>query len=316
MQYSKPPLSISDQASLLLSRGLVCDNQPRLEHYLSHVGYYRLSAYWLPFEQPPLASAQSRNHQFKPNTTFEQVLGLYIFDRKLRLLVMEAIERIEVSVRTRWASAMALRHGSHAHMDPKLFKNPWDHVKDLARVASELGDSSETFIAHYRKNYHEPYLPPIWAMVETLSLGSLSRWFKSTNVNDVKREVAKGLGMPTIEILEQVLHALTPMRNICAHHGRLWNRRFTLLLPNIRRFHGQIVTETITAMDGTTQHQPTREIYNFLVVMEHLMLSINPGASWGIRLIDHVLTLPAQHRKAMGIPEDWLEREPWKGLQS
>jgi abortive infection bacteriophage resistance protein len=119
MQYNKPALSISDQAQLLLDRGLICDDRTRLEHYLSNIGYYRLSAYLLPFEQPSV-SGNSRNHKLQPGTTFQQLLELYVFDRKLRLLVMEAIERIEVAARTRWASAMALRHGSHAHMSKIL----------------------------------------------------------------------------------------------------------------------------------------------------------------------------------------------------
>lgn len=93
--YDKLPLSISEQARLLLDRGLICEDTVRLESYLASIGYYRLSAYWLPFEQSP-PSDSSRNHQFISGTHFEKILTLYIFDRKLRLLVMEAIERIEV----------------------------------------------------------------------------------------------------------------------------------------------------------------------------------------------------------------------------
>ncbi len=310
MKYNKPPLSINEQARLLLDRGLICDDIVLLEHYLAHIGYYRLSAYWLPFEQMSHA-AQTRNHQFKPDTTFEQVLSLYIFDRKFRLLVIEAIERIEVAVRARWAGAMALRHGSHAHTKSNLFKDPWQHLHDLARLGKDQKSSSETFIAHYREKYQEPFLPPIWAMVETLSLGGLSRWFKACNDNTVKLEVAKAMGMPTIEILEQVLHALTPVRNICAHHGRLWNRRFTLAVPNIKRFQGQILTEANLSNNGSVQHQPTREIYNFLVVMTNLMLAINPNTSWLARLIQHIEDLPPKHQPAMGLPENWRGRAPW-----
>jgi abortive infection bacteriophage resistance protein len=310
MQYNKPPLSVPDQAQQLLDRGMVCNDRPRLEHYLSHIGYYRLSAYWLPFEQPT-GNGESRNHLFLPDTTFEQVLNLYVFDRKLRLLVMEAIERIEVAVRTRWASTMALRHGSHAYMDSTLFKSPEKHASDLARMAGELRDSNESFVVHYRKKYDDPTLPPIWAVVETLSLGGLSRWFKSTNDNQVKRQVAQALGMPTIEMLEQVLHALTPMRNICAHHARLWNRRFTFQLPNIKRLHGQIETETIHTPDGQTQVQSTREIYNFLVVIQYLMLIINPGTSWGVRLAQHIRVLSPEQQPSMGFPADWEMRQSW-----
>ncbi len=310
MHYSKQPISISEQAQLLRDRGLVCDDRPRLEHYLANIGYYRLSAYLLPFEQPS-SKGNSRNHQFLPNTTFEQVLDLYVFDRKLRLLVMEAIERIEVSARTRWASTMALRHGSHAQMNSALFKNPWQHASDLARISNELKDSNETFVVHYRDKYTAPYLPPIWAIVETMSLGGLSRWIASTNDKEVKREIAKALGMPTIEILEQVLHALTRLRNICAHHARLWNRRFIMLLPNIKRLRGQLITETIATSTGETQQPLTREIYNFLVIIQYLMQQINPSTTWGARIIAHIQPLTPAQQTAMGFPADWETRQPW-----
>lgn len=304
MRYNKPPLSVADQAKQLQDRGLVCHAPERMEHYLAHVGYYRLSAYCLPFEQPNTGPASSRNHQFKPGTTFEQVLSLYIFDRKLRLLVMEAIERIEVAVRSRWAGALALRHGSHAHMQSDLFKCPWQHARDLARIAGELEKSSETFVVHYRCHYKEPFLPPIWAIVETMSLGTLSRWFENTRDTDAKKEVTKGLGLPTIEVLEKVLHALTPVRNVCAHHGRLWNRSLPMSLPVIKRMRDQLVPPD-------APHHQAHHIFNYLVVMEALMRAINPRSSWVGRLITLLDTVGAAEHQAMGFPDDWKQRKPW-----
>lgn len=311
MQYNKPSLTLDDQVALLKSRGLLFQDDARVKHYLTHIGYYRLSAYWLPFEQPS-ANGIDRNHQFQANTTFEQVLSLYIFDRQLRLLVMEAIERIEISVRTNWAHAMATRHGAHAHMNPALFKSPWDHACDIARVSKELQDSSETFVVHYRSKYCEPFLPPIWAVVETLTLGALSRWFKATKDTQAKHEVMQSLNMPTIEVLEQVLHALTPVRNVCAHHSRLWNRRFTLQLPNIKRLRGQMVIEAVTH-NGQTQQQPARKMFNYLLIMVYLMRCINPGSSWPKRLIDHIQTLTQQQR-SMGFPAGWEQMPIWQGV--
>ena len=328
MQYSKPPLSIEVQANQLQQRGLQCDAPDRLRHYLTHIGYYRLSAYWLPFEHPVAADTSGRSHNFQPGTTFDQVLDLYIFDRKLRLLVMEALERIETSVRSHWGNALAVRHGSHAHMQPELFNSPWQHAADIARLASDLKESKEAFVVHYRERYSTPYLPPIWAVAETLSLGTLSRWFKSTRDTSAKHEVAQSLGMPTIDILEKVLHALTPVRNICAHHGRLWNRRFALQLPIIRRIEDQMVIESITTTSKqktdcqqcqeivhrertTTQQQPSRQLYNYLVVMAHLMAHINPGSSWRDRVRQLIADRNATQQRAMGFPEAWQERAPW-----
>ena len=328
MRYDKPALSIADQTDRLKQRGLHFTDEARVRHYLTHIGYYRLSAYWLPFEQPT-AEGQPRDHQFQPGTSFEQVLSLYIFDRKLRLLAMEAIERIETAIRTHWAHAMSIRHGPHAHMDASLFKSPWQHASDIARMAGDLQDSSETFIAHYRQQYSEPYLPPIWAVVETLTLGALSRWFKATKSTDAKREIAKSLGMPTIEVLEQVLHALTPVRNVCAHHGRLWNRRFTLQLPLIKRLKNQMAIERIATTKKQTapcgqcgapieknqasaQEQPSRQLYNYLLVMAHLMLHINPGSTWRQRLKQHIQSASTDQHNAMGFPAGWEQMAVWQ----
>lgn len=328
MRYDKPALSIAAQAERLKQRGLQFADSARVQHYLTHIGYYRLSAYWLPFELP-IAEGQPRDHQFQPGTSFEQVLSLYIFDRKLRLLVMAAMERIETAIRTHWAHAMSMRHGPHAHMDASLFKSPWQHASDIARMAGDLQDSSETFISHYRSQYSEPYLPPIWAVVETLTLGALSRWFKATKSTDAKREVAKSLGMPTIEVLEQVLHALTPVRNVCAHHGRLWNRRFTLQLPHIKRLKDQMVIEQITTTkkpsnqcgpcgaavaqtQASVQEQASRQLYNYLLVMAHLMQRINPGSSWRQRLSLHIESATPEQQKTMGFPAVWKKMPIWQ----
>lgn len=303
MRYAKRPFTIADQASRLIDRGLACDNPGRLEKYLANIGYYRLSAYWHPFELP--SNGNSRNHHFLPETSFDKVLNLYIFDRKLRLLVMEAIERIEVAVRTRWATALAMRHGSHAHMEAGLFRNPLQHTSDLDKIAAELERSCEPFIVHYRQQYDEPSLPPIWAVVETMTLGTLSRWFRNTSETSAKKEVAQAFAMPTIEILEQVLHTLTPLRNVCAHHGRLWNRRFPMSLPVIKRLRDSLV-----APDAP--HHQAHHIYNYLVVLSALMNAINPGSSWTRRVLGFMDTLDESGRRSMGFPADWRERPLWR----
>ena len=311
MRYDKPALSIDDQVERLRERGMVFSDAQRVRHYLTYIGYYRLSAYWLPFEDQP-AAGQPRSHRFRSGTTFEAVLSLYIFDRKLRLLVMEALDRIEIAVRTGWATSLAMKHGPHAHLDPTLFEKTW-HQKAITRMKTDLAGSSETFVKHYKQTYDTPELPPIWAVVETLTFGSLSKWFNATRDNPAKTDMSKQLGMPTVEIAEQVLHALTPVRNVCAHHGRLWNRRFTLQLPLIKRLRKQMQTDQVPDPEQRqgSQQQPSRTLYNYLLVMAHIMNHINPGSSWKQRLQALVRTRSAQEMKAMGFPPDWETRPVW-----
>jgi abortive infection bacteriophage resistance protein len=305
MRYEKPALTLDEQVQRWRERGLVVPDATRAKGYLATIGYYRISAYCLPFEAPTMPD-QPRSHQFRPGTQFDDVLALYVFDRKLRLCVMEAIERVEVAVRTCWAHELALRHGSHAHMNPSLFKSPWEHTRDLARVAADLEGSTETFVVHYRRVYAEPFLPPVWAIVETMSLGTLSRWVKNTRSNDAKMAVARVLGLPTVEVLEGVLHALTPVRNVCAHHGRLWNRRLALTLPHIKRYRESLVPPDAAA------HQ-AHHLYNPLTVLALMMARLSPGSSWRRRTAELVeKTLPPHFVPAMGFPPDWLDRPAWR----
>ena len=99
MKFTKPATSITDQLALLRRRGMVIDDEASARHYLQHISYYRLRAYWLTYETPAAAG----DHAFRPGTRFEDVLALYVFDRQLRLLVMDAIERVEVALRAGWA---------------------------------------------------------------------------------------------------------------------------------------------------------------------------------------------------------------------
>jgi len=309
VEYTKSPLTIQKQAHLLKSRGLLLNKPTQLEHYLATIGYYRLSAYWLPFEQP--SANGHRNHKFLPNTYFEQILELYVFDRKLRLLIMDAIERIEVSVRTQWANSMGIKFGSHAHMQAEHFKEPSQHSCDLAKIAAELQASRESFVVHYKKNYKNPSLPPIWAIVETMSLGTLSRWLKNTVDNSVKKNIASKLNLPTAEILEDVLHRLTIVRNTCAHHGRIWNRRFTMKLPIIKQLRNEMIPPGRPDDPEHVKHL-SHCLYNYLVVMAHLMQAINPCGSWKRRLLDLLSTMPTNYLKQMGFPDDWRGRALWK----
>ena len=113
--FGKPAKTFEEQVELLQSRGMIVDDIQEATFYLQHLNYYRLCAYWLDFE------LDHATHQFKPDTNFKDVLKLYIFDRELRLLVLDGIERIEVSVRSQWAYYLAHRHSPHAHLDSTLF---------------------------------------------------------------------------------------------------------------------------------------------------------------------------------------------------
>jgi len=140
--YTKPFLTIAQQIEQLKSRGMLFADESKATYYLENLNYYRLSAYWLPFEK------EHSSHTFKQGTQFEKVLEFYIFDRELRLLMLDAIERIEVSVRTRFAYEMSQKYGSCPHLDRTLFNPPHKYTQTLSKLQSEINRSKEPFIKH------------------------------------------------------------------------------------------------------------------------------------------------------------------------
>lgn len=160
MKFCKPPLAVPAQLELLKRRGMVVADEARAVRVLQNINYYRLRAYWLPFEAHELSKAVQDEHLFKPGTDFDTVVSLYVFDRKLRLLLLEAIERVEIAIRTHWAQMLADKYGAHAYLNRDVFYNLSMHGTCLSSLDEELERSKETFVQHYREKYTQPARPP------------------------------------------------------------------------------------------------------------------------------------------------------------
>lgn len=312
MRYEKPATDIDTQLGLLRRRNLTISSEDLARRWLLTVGYYRLSAYWLFFEVTA-AEGETRSKHFADGTCFEDVIDLYVFDRKLRLIVTEAIERIEIAVRSRWTNRLSLACGSHAHLNPELFVSGWDHANRVAQLAKRTKDSNEVFVKHYRSKYDRPYMPPLWMVTELMTFGELSKWVEATDDAKVRGAVAKDVGLPTQETLIGTLQVLSYVRNICAHHGRLWNRRTVKRLPSIKRFKKSLVMEPAT---GSEQLQLSNRIYNILSVLSLLIRHQAPDTTYTDRLRTLVETRNADQLNAMGFPDDWPVRPAWRPLHS
>lgn len=91
--YNKQPLTVDEQIAQLIERGLSISDSNLASHFLSHISYYRLAGYWWPMQSEP-----KEDHVFKPGSKFEDVISLYNFDRELRIIIFDAIEKIEISL--------------------------------------------------------------------------------------------------------------------------------------------------------------------------------------------------------------------------
>lgn len=297
MKYNKLPLPIADQVLKLKSRGLKFENESKAVHYLSNISYYRLRAYTFPFQDN-----NSDNQPFNVDISFEQIIALYVFDRKLRLLIFDGIEKNEIAFRTQIIYHFALTHGSHWQLNPLLYRDPMRFANHLDSLQKEIDRSTQTFIGHYKSKYTNPAEPPCWMSLEVSSMGLLSKIFQNLTKGPEKKAITTHFGLTDVSIIENWMHCFSTLRNICAHHGRVWNRRFTLIKLPTNPTHPFLENKTIY----------TNKLYATLSWIEYILKIISPDNTFSERLKDLMKTCPLAQTKEMGFPDKWQEESLWK----
>lgn len=326
--YQKPFLPVEQQLDLLESRGLELGDRAEAGEWLRRVGYYRLSGYWYPFREsrPRENGPREILDSFVEGTTLGQVTEIYEFDRRLRLLVLDGIERVEVSVRFHVGHVLG-RRGTFAHADPGALDdifagraassppglNEWmltEHSRWLRRRHDEEQRSKADFVKHFREKYGPPL--PVWVVTEILDFGGLSFLYGGMLQRD-RDEVATKFGLYDASgagnsgALKDWLKNLNYVRNICAHHARLWN-------VNIVERISPRTLRPIQELTHIADHggSTTSRLYTTLAVLALLTGRIHPGDDWNRRVTKLVDALPANRaEQEMGFPTGWRELPPW-----
>lgn len=296
-RYNKPPLDIAMQVARLKARGLLIPDEDYAVQTLANISFYRLRAYTFPYQDN-----EDPDHPFIVDVSFDEIIQVYDFDRALRLLIFDALEKIEVSFRTKIIYQMSLAHGGHWQDDRTLFHNLANYERDRGKLIDEVTRSSEPFIKHYKAAYHHPVNPPSWMSMEVVSMGLLSRFFANLKTSPQKQAIARAYGLPNASILESWMHAISSLRNICAHHGRLWNRRLTL----IPRLHTDKRYPFL--QNRAFNHN---KIYGTLSCMCYLLTRIDPRCTFKVRLKALVKRQGQVTLKEMGFPLDWEVEPLW-----
>jgi abortive infection bacteriophage resistance protein len=298
--FSKPALTCAEQIEHLRANGMQVDDEPKATYWLRHVSYYRLSAYWLYFEHPK----EQPGPRFRPGTTFERVTALYDFDRALRRLIMRGTEHVEVALRGSWAYELGQLGDGHSYLDAGLYADRREFHGNLSKLAGEVGWSRETYIKHYRETYDVPAMPPVWMVAEMMSFGQLSRWYSNLGDRALRNRIARMLGLPEKVLVPLVRH-VTDIRNICAHHGRLWNRRF-LIPPRLAQKPGRLKD----TLDQAATQAPAK-LYNGVCLIAHVVGTVAPNSTWPIDFAAHIDSHPEGDLAAMGFPDNWRARPMW-----
>ncbi|MEI3846657.1 MULTISPECIES: Abi family protein [unclassified Microbacterium] len=322
-------MTLDQLVNRLTERGMVIPDRDRALRYLRHIGYYRLSPYAIPFQM------SRPDHLFHEGTSFDDVLDLYVFDRALRLLVIDALERVEVAVRAALTDHMSTAYDNPFwYVDPGHFHHLGRHggllkiVRDtsdtrLLAVAEPVdvveGDTGESgtgrrnaavihrsALEHYLTTYGTPEMPPSWLMVETLTIGQITNLYRNLKRRSDRTAVASCLGL-TSPVLESWLQTYVRVRNICAHHGRLWNVGLGV--------YPMIPTSPSIAWLRTPEALPKRSLrrlYPVLVSLQAIMRTVSPHSSWAGRLHELIGTRPAMNLAGMGVPPEWAQDDFWR----
>ncbi|MBI5326293.1 MAG: Abi family protein [Ignavibacteriae bacterium] len=297
--FNKEPITFQEQIERLISRGMVFDDLNEALRFLKNISYYKLSGYWYTFLQPPY-----ENHIFKENTTFKKVIRTFILDRKLRLLIFSQLERIENSFKTQLIYNYSIAYGSNWLINEKHYKNQIIYKRFINVLNESISSSKEIFISHYRNKYTNPEFPPSWMSIDVISFGQVSILYKNLKNSNTKKVIAKYFGVDTV-ILESWMESLSYIRNICAHHSRLWNRQ----LPIKPMIPKNPYNEWIKILP----EKPDR-IFIILAIIYYLSKILNPNTTFNLKLYELLTEYQEIPLHYMGFPLDWQSDNFWSIL--
>lgn len=294
--FTKTYSSPSDLVSLLKSRGMAIGDEQAAIQYLGNIGYYRLSAYMHPLLKMP-----KDMHQYKSGASFDKVLMLYRFDKKLRMLLFNEIEKVEIAVRETVMNVTAVMTGNDFWlMDGVHFANQRTFADTTGLIDKEYRKSTEDFIQHFKDKYSDPY-PPAWILGELLTMGSVNMVYRNLKEDRIRKAISGKFGLHP-KVFESWLTTLTLVRNSCCHHSRVWNK-VNLILPVMpKRIHRNWITLTVDP----------RRIYFNICIIKYFLDVISPDNDFPAKLRWLFVDFPEIDLKALGFPTGW-EMEPlWR----
>lgn len=285
----KPSLTCSDQLNLMVSRGLRVNDRNEALQRLSELNYYRLRGYWLAFE---------KDDAFIEGTTFEDITDVYDLDSKFRRWVWAALEPIEIKARTTLAQHLSMAYGPLAHLNSGLFNNASMHAESINNVRREIEQARKNkvpCVLHNLKKYGEL---PIWAAVEIMSLGTVSKLYgnlSNTAVNKdgtaVMKAIAEEFGLKP-HTLRSWLRHLTYVRNICGHHSRLYNR---------------VMTNRPTLLKADKPYASNKQFPTLLVLMRIYQNSWPEKWNEMVNELDCIMSGHDAALRSMGFPDNWKQ---------
>ena len=296
MRYNKQYSAPEELITLLRERGLIIEQEEAALRNIRSIGYYRLSAYLHPFLRIP-----KTEHVFKEGTTFGQAMSIYDFDRGLRLLIFDQIERIEIAVRSAIVNITCRDTNNPFWMtSPDTYAHNDKFQKTLQLIDKELQTTREDFIKHFKDTYTDHY-PPSWMLAEILPFGVLTRVYENIASNQIRKSIARYFGL-NVPVFTSWLTIVAVTRNACCHHARLWNRKLSIRALLMSRWNSPWISESV---------QQGR-IFFTLCILKHFMDVVHPQNTLKEDLKSLLQTYPMIDVVVMGFPKKWEEEPLWR----
>jgi abortive infection bacteriophage resistance protein len=306
---NKPAYTISEQLTLLKSRGMLFHNENNAKILLANISYYRLKGYWWDMQ------SDFTSHTFSPNSYFEDVIERYNFDRHLRLILFDAIERIEIALRSKMIYHLSISYGSLWYLNTSLFENDSKtigaktqstHLHTIDELKKDFNRSQEIFIKD-QKRKHPNDDADVWKLLEVASMGTLSKLYKALlNQLPEKSKISKEMGLNLHNELSSWLEAITYVRNIIAHHSRLWSR-------NMVKKPKEAINNPISDWFNTPLN-PVQSKKPFLIIssMIYLCNHVTPGHQIKTKIIDLLNQNQNIPIYKLGFLNNWKNQPLWK----
>jgi abortive infection bacteriophage resistance protein len=295
--YPKKVISFDKQIELLQARGLTIKDTDLAKEYLRNISYFRLQGFWWEFQ------TDKENHQFIKGTSFEKIIELYTFDRKLRLILFDALERIEIALRAKLVYYPSIELDQWWFENESNFFSPKFHKESLKEIDKELSRTKEVFIKSHYNKYGDEHRPPAYKTLEIISFGCLSKLYSNLNNGIVAKDrVARELNLPNHNFLRSWLQSLNTIRNIIAHHSRIWNRNIDFAPKYLHK----------TEFDFIDKPENEHSMYHCISCILFILNKVSKGHSLKEKLINLLEESNFIELKEIGFPNNWREQNLWK----
>lgn len=308
----KPWTSFAKQLEILESRGMDISDTDKAIRYLSNIGYYRLSGYWRAFQ---VINAEGQfQDEFVNQTSFTNILDLYVFDKRLRLLLLDAIERFEIALRVDISHLLG-------EVDPLSYLNRETFNIKFTRVTKSHSLSSfeqwlikykdllkrkikakSPFILHNINNYGDDL--SVWVACEIWDFGCISKLYEGL-MNKHKNMISEKYGISQGNVFANWIWSINLVRNICSHHDRLWNHPLPVIPQHFK-------TLTYLSPNHKDYDYLRSRIFIIIFILRNIIRVINPNSTWIGKVTNLLENFPHHdgsnvNISKMGAPKNWKE---------